>query len=52
VRQLLDARLPAGRHDAHWSGENDAGAHLSSGVYFCEIVAGPYSATRRLILTK
>jgi hypothetical protein len=52
VRQLLEARLPAGRHDAHWSGEDDAGAHLSSGVYFCEIVAGPFSATRRLILTK
>lgn len=37
---------------AYWDGLNNAGEKLASGVYFYQIVAGDYTATRRLVIVK
>ncbi len=37
---------------AYWDGRNDAGERLASGVYFYQLIAGDYTATRRLVIVK
>jgi hypothetical protein len=37
---------------AYWDGMTDAGERVSSGVYFCSIQAGNYSATRKMIVVR
>ena len=37
---------------AYWDGRNNAGEKLASGVYFYQLVAGDYTATRRLVIVK
>jgi len=37
---------------AHWGGRNDAGEKVASGVYFYQIKAGDFSATRRMLIVK
>ena len=33
VRTLLNDRIPAGNHEVHWDGSNDAGNSVASGMY-------------------
>ena len=47
VATLVDGRLDAGPHTAHFDGGN-----LASGVYLYRLSAGGYTATRRFIITK
>ncbi len=47
VLLLADGRKPAGSYTAVFDG-----ARLPSGVYFCRLTAGPYSATRKIMLVK
>ena len=37
---------------AYWDGRNNAGEKLASGIYFYQLVAGDYTATRRLVIVK
>jgi len=37
---------------ASWDGHNDAGEKVSSGVYFYQIQAGDFNATRKLVIVK
>jgi flagellar hook assembly protein FlgD len=34
VRELLDETQNPGWHEVHWDGRDQAGRHVSSGVYF------------------
>jgi hypothetical protein len=57
VRKLELGYKPAGVYNnqdrsAYWDGKNEAGEKVSSGVYFYNIQAGEYSATRKLIIQK
>jgi len=52
IARILDERLPAGTHDLHWNGKNDAGSHLGSGVYFLRVHAGRYTSTRKIVLQR
>jgi len=42
----------AGRRRVVWTGVNDRGAPVSSGVYFCRMTATDYEETIKLTLLK
>ncbi|MBU0740824.1 hypothetical protein KKG45_05665 [bacterium] len=53
VRTLSSGEeIPAGRREVVWNGRDDAGRAVSTGVYFCRLEAGDYSATIRVALVK
>ena len=57
VRQLDLGSQPAGyytnRHRAaYWDGHNKKGESVASGVYFYQLRAGEYSATKRMVIVK
>jgi flagellar hook assembly protein FlgD len=53
VRTLVAAEnVAAGRHEVVWNGRDDDGRPTASGVYFCRLVAGGYSETRRITLIR
>jgi len=49
VRTLVDADLPAGRHDAAWDGRDGEGRRTASGVYLLRMQAGTFGAVRKLV---
>jgi len=50
VRTLVDEVLAAGRHEVAWSGRDDTGSAVASGVYFYRLQAEGQTAIRRLTL--
>jgi hypothetical protein len=53
VRTLLDETRAAGSYsDVRWDGTDAAGQKVASGVYLYRLVAGDFSATRKLVLLK
>jgi len=52
VRTLLDGTAAAGPATAVWDGGDDAGAPVSSGVYFARLTAGKTSETRKITLIR
>ena len=52
VRTLIDDFYGAGNHQAVWTGNDDAGRSVGSGVYFYRMNADGVSATRRMVLMK
>lgn len=50
IRTLANGNYAAGRHSIPWDGKNDAGDLVSSGVYFYQLEAGGFLATRRMLL--
>jgi len=37
---------------AYWDGKNNAGEKVASGIYFYQIKASDFSATRRMLIVK
>jgi len=52
VKSLERGHRPAGRYEIGWNGENEQGERVASGVYFCELRAGTFRETRKMILLK
>lgn len=52
VKTLVDGVRGAGAWGVSWSGEDERGKHVASGVYFCRMRAGSYDETRKLVLLK
>lgn len=53
VRTLVDRPHTPGTYTVRWTGTDDAGRHLGSGVYFYEIqTAGGFRESRKLVLLK
>ncbi|OQY27501.1 MAG: hypothetical protein B6244_10330 [Candidatus Cloacimonetes bacterium 4572_55] len=54
VRALADTEFPAGSHQVNWSGENDLGQTVGSGLYFYRLHTqdGSFDQTRKMILMK
>jgi hypothetical protein len=46
------AEFGAGRHQAVWDGTNEAGASVSTGMYFYSLVEGDQIETKKMILMK
>ena len=47
VATLVDGHVAAGTHEVHWNAAN-----VPSGIYFCRLTSGSFSATRTLLLLK
>ena len=52
VRTLVDGHQTANIYKVVWDGRDDSGKEVASGVYFYRLVAGKFSATKRLIVLK
>lgn len=52
VRTLVDGHRTAGEHPVFWDGTNDAGAAVTSGVYFARLVSGLQVDTERMVLVR
>jgi len=52
VRTLVSGRQSSGTKQVEWDGRTDAGAPVSSGVYFYRLRANGRVETRRMVLTK
>jgi hypothetical protein len=52
VRRLVDESMPAGNHRVVWTGLDDAGRPVSSGIYFVKMNAGGAAETRKIVLLK
>jgi hypothetical protein len=52
VRTLVDQDMLPGRYTARWNGRDERGVPVAAGVYIYRLVAGKYSATKRMLLLK
>jgi hypothetical protein len=52
VITLVKAELPAGHHQITWDGRDASGLRVSSGVYFYQLQAGSFRASRRMLLVQ
>jgi hypothetical protein len=52
VRVLIDGEKPAGVHEVVWDGCDERGRSVASGVYFCRLEAGTFSAMEKMVLMK
>ncbi|MFQ6092081.1 MAG: choice-of-anchor D domain-containing protein [bacterium] len=52
VRTLVDETTEAGYYSVVWDGRDEKGDELSSGVYYCQMMAGPFVSTKRMVLLR
>jgi len=52
VKTLVDEDQEAGEYSVIWDGKNYTGKSVSCGVYFCKLVAGDFTTTRKMIIFK
>lgn len=52
VRTLEDAKHEAGEYEALWDGRDDQGREVASGLYFCRLKAGDFTAVKKMVLVK
>jgi hypothetical protein len=52
IVRLEDSVKGAGTHESRWSGRNQGGDIVSSGLYFYRLTAGKKSITRKMILMR
>ena len=52
VAQVLDAVLPAGRHEVVWRGCDDRQRAVATGLYLYRLEAGPFAASGKMNLVR
>jgi flagellar hook assembly protein FlgD len=52
VATLMSGEYAPGRYEVTWTGRDDHGLLVASGVYLYKLNAGPVSQTRKMLLTK
>jgi hypothetical protein len=52
VKTLADEHREAGHYTVSWSGRDEFGREVTSGVYFYTLKAGEFTATKRMLLLK
>lgn len=51
ISKLVNEIKPAGTHNVQWNGTDDAGRHVSPGVYICKLISGSEMGSRMMIVT-
>ena len=52
VRTLVDRETAGGAHSMYWDGNDEAGARVASGVYFCRLIAEGFEKAAKLVLVE
>jgi hypothetical protein len=52
VKTLVDQMLKAGTREVVWDGKNQAGAEVSSGIYFYKIQSKEFTDIKKMVLVK
>ncbi len=52
VRVLFEGTKEPGIHTFRWNGKNEHGRDVSSGIYFCNFIAGGTRMTRKMVLLR
>ena len=52
IRQLVSQHYTAGRYSIQWDAKDHLGRSVGSGVYIAKIMAGPNTATQKMLLLK
>ena len=52
ISELTNQVQSAGRYAIQWSGKDNSGRHIPSGIYLCKLATPNYSQTKKLILLK
>jgi hypothetical protein len=52
VRVLIDAPHTGGSYEVSWSGLDDGGRRVASGIYFCRLKAAGHVETTKIVLVK
>ena len=52
IKVLISEEQMAGYHTVNWDGKNEMGESVASGVYFCSIKAGNFTATKKMVVRR
>ena len=52
IRTLVSESLEAGFHQIRWNGMNDRNETVATGMYFYQLTAGKYTATKKMVILK
>jgi hypothetical protein len=52
IRTLVEGKMQAGTYTVSWDGTNNAGLHVSSGMYFCKMVSSGFTKIQKMTLLK
>jgi myo-inositol-hexaphosphate 3-phosphohydrolase len=52
VRQLLNTSLAPGAHHLRWDARDEKGVPVSAGIYFYQLRADKFTATRRMVVAR
>ena len=52
IRHLIEGEMHAGHHKVVWDARNDNGEAVTSGLYLCQMIAGSYKETIKMLLMK
>ena len=52
IATIVDRTVSAGKYTATWNGKNGAGVTVSNGIYIYRIIAGDYTAVKKMIMLK
>jgi flagellar hook assembly protein FlgD len=52
VKMLASGAISAGRHEVRWSGRNERGEDVASGVYFVRLSSGSFEDARKIVLLR
>ncbi|MFC1477823.1 T9SS type A sorting domain-containing protein, partial [candidate division KSB1 bacterium] len=52
IRTIVNSEKPAGSHAVIWNGRDNYGMQVASGMYIYRIIAGEFSAVRKMVFVK
>ncbi len=52
IRTLAEATFAAGNHRVIWDGRNNQGSMVPSGIYFCRMKAGAFTANLKMLFVR